>query len=57
VICENKPYSYKSDVWSVGVVLYELTTLKQVLSVYCTNCESCGTKVQILTPEELAHFF
>jgi NIMA (never in mitosis gene a)-related kinase len=28
-LCEAKPYSYKSDVWAVGVVLYELTTLKQ----------------------------
>ena len=28
-LCEAKPYSYKSDVWAVGVVLYELATLKQ----------------------------
>ncbi|GIY37175.1 hypothetical protein CDAR_205841 [Caerostris darwini] len=27
-ICENKPYNNKSDVWSIGCVLYELTTLK-----------------------------
>jgi NIMA (never in mitosis gene a)-related kinase len=27
-ICQNKPYSYKSDVWSLGCVLYELCTLE-----------------------------
>lgn len=26
-IIENKPYSYKSDIWSMGVVLYELCML------------------------------
>lgn len=27
-IIEDRPYNYKSDVWSLGVVLYEVTTLK-----------------------------
>lgn len=27
-VCQNKPYTYKSDVWALGCILYELCTLK-----------------------------
>eukprot|EP00941_MAST-03F_sp_MAST-3F-sp1_P002275 g2275.t1 len=27
-VCENKPYSYKSDLWAVGCILYEMCTRK-----------------------------
>lgn len=27
-VCENKPYTFKSDVWALGCVLYELCTLE-----------------------------
>lgn len=28
-LCESRPYSYKSDVWSAGCILYELLTLRR----------------------------
>jgi NIMA (never in mitosis gene a)-related kinase len=28
-VCQNRPYSYKSDVWALGCVLYELLALRQ----------------------------
>eukprot|EP00742_Colponemidia_sp_Colp-10_P003345 GILJ01003560.1.p1 GENE.GILJ01003560.1~~GILJ01003560.1.p1 ORF type:complete len:831 (+),score=160.17 GILJ01003560.1:100-2592(+) len=31
-LCEDKPYHHKSDIWALGCVLYELTTLRHAFS-------------------------
>lgn len=36
-IFKNKPYSYKSDVWALGCVLYELTTLNHAFDANSLN--------------------
>lgn len=34
-LCEGKPYDYKSDIWALGCVVYELTTLRHAF--HATN--------------------
>lgn len=36
-IFRNKPYSYKSDVWALGCVLYEMTTLNHAFDANSLN--------------------
>ena len=28
-VCQNAPYDAKADVWAMGVIVYELATLKK----------------------------
>jgi len=34
-ICRSQPYNHKSDMWALGVVVYELATLKRPFEVPC----------------------
>lgn len=42
-IWEGKPYTEKSDIWSLGVILYELCTLKK--PYIADNMEALKEKV------------
>lgn len=34
-ICLNKPYSFETDIWSLGCILYELCTLEKPFKSNC----------------------
>jgi len=34
-VCESKPYTLKADIWSLGVILYELCSLNVLNLFFC----------------------
>jgi NIMA (never in mitosis gene a)-related kinase 1/4/5 len=43
-LCESAPYNYKSDVWAMGCVLYELAALKHAFD----GSNMCALVLKIL---------
>ena len=40
-IFKNKPYNHKSDIWALGCVLYECTTLNHAFDANSLNGLAC----------------
>lgn len=54
-ICQEKPYSFKSDVWSLGCVLFELATLRHAFDA--TSMQGLVMKILRGMPPELPSVF
>ena len=56
-ICEGKPYAKKSDIWALGCILYELTTLKKAFEGPVSLRGSTEVKSGPLLPPVSFYFF
>eukprot|EP01083_Nonionella_stella_P067052 177075_1 len=50
-ICSGDPYDYKSDIWALGCLMYELATLKPPFSA--GNTIALAKKIVSVPPEDL----
>ncbi|KAJ6238302.1 camk family protein kinase [Anaeramoeba flamelloides] len=54
-IINQKPYSYKTDVWSIGIILYELCTLKRAFNG--TNIPQLAFKISSSKVDPIPGFY
>ncbi|VWU49418.1 NIMA related kinase 2, putative [Hepatocystis sp. ex Piliocolobus tephrosceles] len=52
-ICKNDSYSFPADIWSVGIILYELLSLKQPFKSKNSNMLSIAQKICEDEPDPL----
>ena len=53
--CQSMPYTSKSDVWSLGIILYELCTLRQPFQ--CDNLLGLVMKIVTEEPDPIPSFY
>jgi serine/threonine protein kinase len=49
-VCNNFPYEFKADVWAMGVIVYELITLRKPFESYNTRSLFEKIRTQPLDP-------
>ena len=53
-LVQNKPYSYASDIWSLGVIMYELCALNYPF--HCQNLIGLAKLITESVPETLDNY-